>query len=285
MPLFWSKPKEVEEVETDDEFHDFMLDEDSSTIKEQRCYFCGRTPEDPIHHMGIMPKQDGDSSSEEEECDPKNPDIKWKVKADHGDVYDFGARFSGGDKIKTLVDGSKAFPGPRPLRGEFVTKEMAKYIPELRNVVQIHCMGPKGESIFAQTASGQLFAWGNNAHGMLGLGGGGAVKEPTFMKSMKGKCMRKLTVGKMHAAILTDRYEVYTWGVGASLGHGPYGKKSQVLSLSSSLLLPPLCLPSTDKARTTRRMSRQRWSSLCCASATRRTSRSSCTSPRRRRWM
>ena len=80
----------------------------------------------------------------------------------------------------------------------------------------------------ALTASGQLWCWGLNQSGQLGLGDMINRKTPTMMDMVQGKNVRKIACGEAHSAFLSDR-EIYTFGDGShgALGHG--NSKSQLL--------------------------------------------------------
>ncbi|XP_028223402.1 PH, RCC1 and FYVE domains-containing protein 1-like [Glycine soja] len=74
----------------------------------------------------------------------------------------------------------------------------------------------------ALTTSGHVFTMGGTEHGQLGnpmsLG-----KIPTLVQDkLLGEFVEKISCGAHHVAILTNKSEIYTWGMGANgrLGHG-----------------------------------------------------------------
>lgn len=151
--------------------------------------------------------------------DPKKKELMIRVKAGVGDVIFMGG-WVGQKKQKDVG----SFTGPRVFEmNENVDPQ--KSIP-LRRIVSVYAAGPTGESIFAINAAGLVYAWGKNPGGLLGLGHGAVQKAPEPIVSMKGKCCRKLSVGKTHAVLMTDQFECYTWGKGYCLGHGPYEKNA-----------------------------------------------------------
>jgi alpha-tubulin suppressor-like RCC1 family protein len=80
----------------------------------------------------------------------------------------------------------------------------------------------------ALTASGQVWVWGQNSHGQLGLGDMINRMSPVIMETVQGKNIRKIACGEAHSAFLSDR-DVYTFGDGShgALGHG--NSKSHLL--------------------------------------------------------
>lgn len=91
-----------------------------------------------------------------------------------------------------------------------------------------------GEShTLALTKSGAVLAWGDDARGQLGVGGGGGaerrfIRTPTPIGALAAGRLADDDVvvavyaGAQHSAALTKRGKIYTWGRGDSgqLGHG-----------------------------------------------------------------
>jgi alpha-tubulin suppressor-like RCC1 family protein len=74
----------------------------------------------------------------------------------------------------------------------------------------------------ALTASGELWVWGLNDFGQLGVGHRAvSVPFPTRLDSVYGHNIRKIACGATHSVLLSDR-NVYTFGDGThgALGHG-----------------------------------------------------------------
>ncbi|XP_023518662.1 ultraviolet-B receptor UVR8 isoform X1 [Cucurbita pepo subsp. pepo] len=74
------------------------------------------------------------------------------------------------------------------------------------------------------TADGELYMWGMNSSGQLGLGKRSAksVCLPTKVNSLDGIVIRRAALGSDHSMAVTDGGEVLSWGDGRSgrLGHG-----------------------------------------------------------------
>ncbi|KAL5554986.1 hypothetical protein UlMin_037222 [Ulmus minor] len=76
----------------------------------------------------------------------------------------------------------------------------------------------------AITADGELYMWGKNSNGQLGLGKGAprAVPVPTKVESLTGITVKMAALGSEHSVAVSDGGEVLSWGGGAygRLGHG-----------------------------------------------------------------
>jgi len=71
--------------------------------------------------------------------------------------------------------------------------------------------------------SGNIWAWGSNAHGQLGIGGDlERCAEPRLVAALKGSQIVGIAAGADHSLAVTSSGEVYSWGCGDSgrLGHG-----------------------------------------------------------------
>eukprot|EP00439_Symbiodinium_sp_Y106_P054461 s5365_g7.t1 len=66
----------------------------------------------------------------------------------------------------------------------------------------------------------ELFAWGRNHHGQLGLGTTKDMSEPTFVAALSK--VSAVAAGEDHSAAITPGGELYTWGNAecGKLGHG-----------------------------------------------------------------
>ncbi|KAJ0976031.1 hypothetical protein J5N97_017996 [Dioscorea zingiberensis] len=95
----------------------------------------------------------------------------------------------------------------------------------------------------AITEDGDLFTWGNNSSGQLGLGrrADSIVSTPTRVDCLVGIKVSKVALGSEHSIAITDEGSVLSWGAGGSgrLGHG---HQSSILgfSMSSSEYTPRL---------------------------------------------
>ncbi|XP_033952277.1 probable E3 ubiquitin-protein ligase HERC1 isoform X3 [Pseudochaenichthys georgianus] len=59
------------------------------------------------------------------------------------------------------------------------------------------------EHVLALSSTGDIYAWGCNSEGQLGLGHCNLVKEPTFITSLQGKNIRQISAGRCHSAAWT----------------------------------------------------------------------------------
>ncbi|XP_048335365.2 ultraviolet-B receptor UVR8 isoform X2 [Ziziphus jujuba] len=76
----------------------------------------------------------------------------------------------------------------------------------------------------AITADGELYMWGKNANGQLGLGKRApkVVPRPSKVESLVGITIKMAALGSEHSVAVTDGGEALSWGEGGSgrLGHG-----------------------------------------------------------------
>ncbi|XP_070543560.1 probable E3 ubiquitin-protein ligase HERC1 isoform X2 [Ptychodera flava] len=59
------------------------------------------------------------------------------------------------------------------------------------------------EHTIALTSSGDVFAWGSNGDGQLGLGHTNSVREPAMVSGLQGKNIRQISAGRTHSAAWT----------------------------------------------------------------------------------
>ncbi|XP_051786021.1 probable E3 ubiquitin-protein ligase HERC1 isoform X2 [Erpetoichthys calabaricus] len=59
------------------------------------------------------------------------------------------------------------------------------------------------EHILALTSRGDVFAWGCNSEGQLGLGHANSVKEPTLVTTLQGKGIQQISAGRSHSTAWT----------------------------------------------------------------------------------
>ncbi|XP_077870271.1 putative E3 ubiquitin-protein ligase HERC1 [Saccoglossus kowalevskii] len=59
------------------------------------------------------------------------------------------------------------------------------------------------EHTLALTSSGDVFAWGSNGDGQLGLGHTNSVREPTMISALQGKNIRQISAGRTHSSAWT----------------------------------------------------------------------------------
>eukprot|EP00439_Symbiodinium_sp_Y106_P060273 s3797_g8.t2 len=71
----------------------------------------------------------------------------------------------------------------------------------------------------AITESGELWTWGYNGHGQLGVGDTKKRHAPIKV-SVNGQKIAAVAAGGFHSTAITDSHEVWTWGYN---GHGQLG--------------------------------------------------------------
>ncbi|KAK2888184.1 probable E3 ubiquitin-protein ligase HERC1 isoform X2 [Channa argus] len=59
------------------------------------------------------------------------------------------------------------------------------------------------EHVLALSSTGDVYAWGCNSEGQLGLGHSNPVKEPTLITALKGKNIRQISAGRCHSSAWT----------------------------------------------------------------------------------
>ena len=89
-----------------------------------------------------------------------------------------------------------------------------------KNVVQV---AAGDMCTVALTSTGDVWAWGINYRGLLGLGDYDIIiVKPTRVHALAGQHVVHVALGRHHTAALTSTGAVWTWGLGSSgqLGHG-----------------------------------------------------------------
>ncbi|KAM9306994.1 putative E3 ubiquitin-protein ligase HERC1 [Pholidichthys leucotaenia] len=59
------------------------------------------------------------------------------------------------------------------------------------------------EHVLALSSSGDVYTWGCNSEGQLGLGHSNPVKEPTLVTALQGKNIRQISAGRCHSSAWT----------------------------------------------------------------------------------
>jgi len=90
--------------------------------------------------------------------------------------------------------------------------------------------GPVAYFALAITEDGEVYAWGLNVKGQLGMGDNRNRKTPTRMESMKDHNVVAVAVGRQHCLMLTDMGEVYACGDNAC-GQAGIGKARSAANL------------------------------------------------------
>ncbi|KAJ8286644.1 hypothetical protein GJAV_G00041500 [Gymnothorax javanicus] len=75
-------------------------------------------------------------------------------------------------------------------------------VPALEGVF-VEDIAVGAEHILALSATGDVYAWGCNCEGQLGLGHASPVKEPTLVTALQGKNIQQISAGRCHSAAWT----------------------------------------------------------------------------------
>ncbi|XP_017205802.1 RCC1 and BTB domain-containing protein 2 isoform X2 [Oryctolagus cuniculus] len=73
--------------------------------------------------------------------------------------------------------------------------------------------------------TGEVYVWGYNGNGQLGLGSGGNQPTPCRVAALQGIRVQRVACGYAHTLVLTDEGQVYAWGAN-SYGQLGTGNKS-----------------------------------------------------------
>eukprot|EP01083_Nonionella_stella_P191782 709582_1 len=95
---------------------------------------------------------------------------------------------------------------------------------------RISTIAAGGSHVLAVSSGGQLYAWGKNQYGQLGLGSIGNKDEPVLVDSAVALSFVMLCAGWEHSMALTAKGALYTWGGGYEgsrpvCGHGTNEKQ------------------------------------------------------------
>ncbi|XP_063173869.1 RCC1 and BTB domain-containing protein 2-like isoform X1 [Candoia aspera] len=74
----------------------------------------------------------------------------------------------------------------------------------------------------AVVENGEVYVWGYNGNGQLGLGNGGNQPTPCRIAALQGIHVQRIACGYAHTLVLTDEGRVYAWGANSygQLGTG-----------------------------------------------------------------
>lgn len=59
------------------------------------------------------------------------------------------------------------------------------------------------EHVLVMTSSGEVWGWGNNSEGQLGLGNNTTQRQPVVIPGLQGKNIRQISAGRNHSAAWT----------------------------------------------------------------------------------
>ncbi|KAK1176357.1 putative E3 ubiquitin-protein ligase HERC1 isoform X1 [Acipenser oxyrinchus oxyrinchus] len=75
-------------------------------------------------------------------------------------------------------------------------------VPALESVF-VEDIAAGSEHMMALSSTGDVYTWGCNSEGQLGLGHSNPVKEPTLVTALQGKNIRQISAGRCHSAAWT----------------------------------------------------------------------------------
>ncbi|XP_020252996.1 uncharacterized protein LOC109830210 [Asparagus officinalis] len=139
-----------------------------------------------------------------------------EIKDSSSDSVSSGILFTWGDGDKgRLGHGDKA---PRLLPACVVSLSE-------HNFCQVEC---GNDVTIVLTTSGQVYTMGSNVYGQLGNPTADGKLPTCIDGKLRDIFVEEITCGSYHAALLTSKTEVYTWGRGANgrLGHGDNDNRS-----------------------------------------------------------
>ncbi|XP_033957192.1 RCC1 and BTB domain-containing protein 1 isoform X1 [Pseudochaenichthys georgianus] len=84
-------------------------------------------------------------------------------------------------------------------------------------------------SSMALIDNGEVYGWGYNGNGQLGIGNNGNQLTPCRLSALQGLCMQQIVSGYSHCLALTDEGLLYAWGAN-TYGQLGTGNKSNHLS-------------------------------------------------------
>ncbi|KPP63905.1 RCC1 and BTB domain-containing protein 1-like [Scleropages formosus] len=84
-------------------------------------------------------------------------------------------------------------------------------------------------SSMAVADNGEVYGWGYNGNGQLGLGNNGNQLTPCRLAALQGVCVLQIVCGYAHSLALTDEGLLYAWGAN-TYGQLGTGNKSNQLS-------------------------------------------------------
>ena len=84
--------------------------------------------------------------------------------------------------------------------------------------------------------NGDVWSWGDGDYGKLGHGNTDQTPVPAIIQALRGKEVKRISVGWKHSSAVTESGEVYTWGIGDSrLGFSNESQRSSPERITSIL--------------------------------------------------
>ncbi|XP_029324754.1 RCC1 and BTB domain-containing protein 1 isoform X2 [Mus caroli] len=96
----------------------------------------------------------------------------------------------------------------------------------IKQVVEVAC---GSHHSMALAADGEVYGWGYNGNGQLGLGNNGNQLTPVRVAALHGMCVNQIVCGYAHTLALTDEGLLYAWGAN-TYGQLGTGSKNNLLS-------------------------------------------------------
>ena len=100
-----------------------------------------------------------------------------------------------------------------------MTHELQRRVPEIypSKSVDMGRLALFRGSLHLEARCAQVFAWGSNTHGELGIGSSSRVSAiPVLLEALRSERVEHLAAGACHAACVTAKGELFTWGDGSS---------------------------------------------------------------------
>lgn len=95
-----------------------------------------------------------------------------------------------------------------------------------RTAVSVSCSQTSSMTV---CDNGEVFGWGYNGNGQLGIGNNGIQLTPCRVQALQGVCVQQLVSGYGHCLALSDEGVCYSWGAN-SFGQLGIGNRSNQLS-------------------------------------------------------
>lgn len=120
--------------------------------------------------------------------------------------------------------------------GTFINRTIPARVPALSGVTAIVSGHENGNFVLALRVDGQVFAWGQNDRGQLGLGHRSTVPSPQSNPNVRAIA---IAAGDFHAALLDSRGAMYAWGSNefGQLGFGTPGDGDRLVPTFNGMIV------------------------------------------------